>query len=482
MCKAVLLSRVSLLAVLLLSLAACNASKSPTVKITETIPIKATETIPVKATETVPVIATKTIPATATVETAERVPIRWFIGIGTGRSSSQMAAAQAFVKEFNASQNRIELILEAVTTNSHDAVDHLLAEIEAGTAPDLAAPSGTWGMYQFPEYILPPDSLLGTIDLSDMDPQDLRSWQEGGNTIGFPLGVSPSFLFYKKNLFDKAGLPYPPHPFEEPYADGDPWTIEKMEAIASQLTLDVTGKNALDADFDAGHVIQWGFHWQWDSTISMAVMFGPGSVVGENGTAVMPQHWREAFHWYYAGMWEKHFIPTMSQTDNMQGNPFTSGKIAMVSSFLWYAPRIPNLQDWDLAAVPAYNGKITTRVERNGVSILKTSQHPAEAFEVAVAIANSPELLAAWGVVPAFQSLRPKMIAELKAQVPEVDWQVVLDSMSYGDNSYENSMPNYRRAYDRLLEFKDLMAGSQGLDLDAEIDRLTSELQTIFDE
>ena len=422
MCKAVLLSRMSLLAILWLSLAACNSRKSPTVMVTETFPNQMTETIPVRVTETIPGLVTRTIPETATVETSVRVPVRWFIGLGTGGSTRQLAAAQAFAKQFNASQYRIELIVETVTGNSHDAVDQLLSEIKAGTAPDLAAPSGSWGMYQFPEYILPLDSLLATIDLSDMDPKDLLYWQEGGKTIGFPLGVSPSFIFYKKNLFDKAGLPYPPHQFEEPYADGDPWTIDKMEAIAAQLTLDTDGKNARDADFDPGYVVQWGFHWQWDSTVSMAVMFGPGSVVGENGTAIMPPHWREAFHWYYAGMWEKHFIPTISQTSNMQGNPFTSGKIAMINSFLWYAPRLTNLRDWDLAAAPAYNGKITTRVERNGVSILKTSAHPAEAFEVAVAIANSPELLEAWGIVPAFKSLKPKMIAELKAQMPDVDW------------------------------------------------------------
>lgn len=418
--------------------------------------------------------------ATAIVESDGKIPVRWFIGIGTGRSDAQMSVAQAFVQQYNASQERIELILEAVTTDTHDAIDHLLAEIDSGSAPDLVAPAGTWGIFQFPEYLLPLDAFMVSTDLSDLDPEALKSWQEEGKTIGFPLGLTPSMLFYNKALFEIADLPDPPHQFEQPYTDGDAWTIEKMEEIALKLTRDVNGKTALNGSFDPKRIAQWGFHWQWDSTSSMAVLFGAGSVVDEAGNASIPDHWRAAFHWYYAGMWEKYFIPNEAQTSTMQGNPFKSGKVGMINSFLWYAPRIASMENWDLAAVPAYNGKVTTRGERNGIVILSTSQHPSEAFEVAVAIARSPELLSAWGILPSFQSVKPSVMATLKAQMPDVDWQVALESLNYCDSSYEANMPNYRQSYDRLLEFRDLISSKSELDLYAVIDQLTSDLRTLF--
>jgi hypothetical protein len=64
--------------------------------------------------------------------------------------------------------------------------------------------------------------------------------------------------------------------------------------------------------------------------------------------------------------------------------------------------------------------------------------------------------------------------------MPDVDWQVALESLNYCDSSYEANMPNYRQSYDRLLEFRDLISSKSELDLDAVIDQLTSDLRTLF--
>jgi multiple sugar transport system substrate-binding protein len=310
----------------------------------------------------------------------------------------------------------------------------------------------------------------------------LASWREAGGVIGIPAGTFPSAIFYNKSLFDAAKLPYPPHKFGEPYADGEAWTIEKMEEIAMQLTLDSDGKNARQPGFDARYVTQWGFHWQWDSTRSMAVLFGPGSVVDDQGNAVIPPQWRAAFHWYYAGMWQKHFIPTISHTNALaRGNPFISGKVAMVHTFLWYSPRLVGFSNWDLAAVPSYQGRITTRMERDGVIILNTTQHLDEAMQVAYSIAASRELLLAWEMLPTTKNMQPQFIEDLRVKHPGVDWQVMLDSLDYADSTYEDTMPNYRKSYDRLLGLKDLMASKGDLSLDEEIDRLEADLQMLFE-
>jgi multiple sugar transport system substrate-binding protein len=420
--------------------------------------------------------------ATATPD--DRIQIRWFIGVGTGRNTEAVNAAREFARKFNQSQSRIVLELEEVTTSTHDAIDRLMSEIEAGSPPDIVAPADKgWAGEQLAGYIFPMDPAQIEGGLPDANSKVLDSWREAGDLVGIPVGVFPSVIFYNKKLFDAAGLPYPPHKFSEPYADGDPWTIEKMEAIAMRLTLDSSARNASESDFDSSRITQWGFHYQWDSTRSMAVMFGPGSVVDDQGNAVIPQNWREAFHWYYTGMWQKYFIPNLTQTNNLsQGNPFLSGKIAMVHTFLWYSPRLVGVSGWDLAAVPAYQGRITTRMERDGVIILNTTQHLEEAKEVAYAIANSRELLLAWEMLPTIKGLQAQFLEDMLDRHPGVDWQVMLDSVNYADTTYEDSMPNYRKSYDRLLEFKDLMGSDADLTLDEEMDRLAAELQALFEE
>lgn len=414
-----------------------------------------------------------------------KVKLRWFIGVGTGKTYDEVNAAKAFIKRYNSSQGKIELELEVVTTSTHAAVDQLLAEIEAGNPPDIVAPADMgWAGDQLTGRMLPLDDYLTGYDLSSVDTAEVDSWRVDGKLMGLPSGDYSSVIFYNRSLFDKANLPYPPHKFGEPYADGAPWTVEKLEEIALKLTLDARGRNAADLDFDPASITQWGFHWQWDSTRSMAVMFGAGEVVGADGKAVIPQHWREGFNWYYDGIWKKRFIPPMTQVNSvvMQGNPFFSGKVAMVHYYTHYSPRLINLPGWDMAAVPSYKGAITTRLERDGLIILNTTQHPAEAVEVAYAIATDPELLLVWEMLPAFKGLQASFLEQIKAKHPGVDWQVMLDSLKYADTTYENTMPNHRKSYDRLLAFRDLLGSDGNLSLDAEIDKLESDLQMLFSE
>jgi multiple sugar transport system substrate-binding protein len=462
-----------------LSMAACTPTASPAVR--QTPPGQ--KPVPTLVATRPESLATPSVYPTATSSADGRVKIRWFIGVGTGKTFDEMNTAREFVKQFNDSQTKIQLELEAVTTNTHEAIDKLMKDIQSGDPPDIVAPADKgWAGEQLTGYILTVDPVQVKRTLPEVDAKVLDSWQESGGTIGIPAGVFPSAIFYNKKLFDAAGLPYPPHKFGEPYADGEAWTIDKMEKIALQLTIDFNGKNASQPGFDPGAITQWGFHWQWDSTRSMAVLFGPGSVVDDQGNAVIPPQWRDAFHWYYAGMWQKHFIPTLTQTNNLErGNPFISGKVAMVNSFLWYSPRLVNFANWDLAAVPSYQSKITTRMERDGVIILNTTQHPQEAMQVAYVIATSRELLLAWEMLPTTKSLQPQFLADLQVRHPGVDWQVILDCLDYADTTYENTMPNYRKSYDRLLEFKDLIASKGNLSLDEDLDRLQADLQALFE-
>jgi hypothetical protein len=78
--------------------------------------------------------------------------------------------------------------------------------------------------------------------------------------------------------------------------------------------------------------------------------------------------------------------------------------------------------------------------------------------------------------------MRSPFIEQITAKHTGVDWQVIFDSTNYADTTYDNFMPNYRKSYDRLLAFRDLMGMRGDLSLDTEIDKLEADLQALFEE
>ena len=141
-----------------------------------------------------------------------KVLIRWFVGLGTGAQPEQIADEQAVVAAFNESQDEIELSLEIDQNTT--AYDILSTQIAAGESPDIIGPVGFRGFYSYGDQLLDlaPYIESSGFDTSDIDPALLEAYKEGfGGQVGIPFAIYPSFIYYNKDLFDEAGLPYPPH-------------------------------------------------------------------------------------------------------------------------------------------------------------------------------------------------------------------------------------------------------------------------------
>jgi len=86
--------------------------------------------------------ATKAPEPTAPPAKEGKVQVRWFVGLGTGTDPAQQEVQSQVVAEFNASQDKILLIIEVVPYNS--ARDALSTQIASGAGPDIVGPVG-WG-------------------------------------------------------------------------------------------------------------------------------------------------------------------------------------------------------------------------------------------------------------------------------------------------------------------------------------------------
>ena len=427
-----------------------------------------------------------------------QVEIRWFVGLGAGTQEAQVTAQQAIVDEFNASQDDIKLVLEVV---SQDPFAVLATQIAAGNAPDVVGPMGIRGRASFPGAWLDLTDLIASnsYDLSDFDPAlvDFYRLPDQGQ-LGLPFAVYPSYITYNKDLFDEAGLAYPPSEFGAPYIDADgnerPWDIDTLRDLAMILTVDANGNDATSADFDPNNIVQFGFDVpQNDDLRGRATLFGPGNFVGAEGNAVIPEAWVTGIKWHYDAMWKDHFYPTATYKNStllLEGNSFDSGNVAMSDNHLWYqACCVTTLTaEWDIAPKPSYNGVVTAKLHADTLSIMKSTEHPQEAFEVLSYLIGpaANRLVSVYGGMPARKSLQGSYLdtfVEEHFPGKEAHWNLVTESLSYPDiPNHEEGMPNYNVARDRYDAFNAYINSTPGLDMDAELETLRADLQAIFDQ
>lgn len=433
------------------------------------------------------------------VAAQEPVVIKWYVGLGAGGQPQQIDAQNQVVEDFNATHDDIQL--EIIIVDNTVAYDTLSTLISSNEAPDIVGPVGVDGSNAYNSYYLNLAPLVEATgyDLSVYDEAAVNFYRPAGEgddeLYGIPFAVFPSFLYFNRDLFDEAGLPYPPQEYGAPYVlDGEEleWNIETMSMVAELLTVDANGNIPTDEGFDPNNIVQFGFVQQWSAPNARAdaTLFGAGSFVDENGNATIPDHWREAFRWYHSAIWERHFMPSLDYTNSdllSAGNPFNSGNVAMAQSHLWYTCCLADAGgNWDIGALPSYNGVVTAKLHADTFRILNTTEHPEEAFEVLVYLLNDagPTLLQVYGGLPAIQADQPAFFAALDETYPQgVNWQVAVDSLAYADNpSHEGDMPNLARAKERIGQFQTLYQSQPDIDIDAEIDLLVSDLQAIFDE
>lgn len=434
-------------------------------------------------------------PAEEPAAEGDVVEIRWFCCLGTGEDPAQIEAQNQVIEAFNASHPNINLVMEVVTYDA--AYDALATQLASGNPPDIVGPVGVSGAEAFHGQWLDLAPLIDSTgyDTSQFGEGSVEFYNiEGEGQVGLPFAIFPSMLFYQRDLFDEAGLNYPPHAYGDPYVmpDGSEveWNYDTLRELAMLLTVDTNGNDATSADFDPSAIVQYGYEPQYQDMRAVGSYFGAGSVVDEDGTtAQVPEPWQDGWRWLYDGVWNDHFIASAAIRDSEEfgaGNPFNSGKVAMALTHLWYTCCLGDAGgNWDVAAVPSHNGTTTANFNADTFRVLKDTEHPEEAFEVLSYLLGdaSLNLLAVYGGLPARAADQDAFFANLNEQFPhDVDWQVATDGIAYADNpSFEGYMPNYQQSFDLIRTLLSKWTTEEGLDIDAEIEQFTSDLQGIFD-
>ncbi len=433
----------------------------------------------------------------ATVPPGGPVEIRWYCCLGGGEAPEQKTVEDKVVADFNASHPNIHLTLEIVTYDQ--ANGQLTTEIQSGNGPDIVGPVGIGGANAFHGQWLDLAPLIAksNYDLSGFPTNVVDIYKLDEGQVGIPFAIYPSALFYKKSLFQEAKLNEPPHKYGDKYTmpDGSQvdWNYDTVLKVAKLLTVDKGNKDATQAGFDPKKIAQWGLELQRDDLRGLGAYFGSGSLAAADGKTVqIPDAWKAAWKYYYDAIWTDHVSLTGPQFESKDINPkdypFFNGYTAMSENFLWSTYGVGDAgDDWDLAAIPSYNGQVTAAFNADTFRILKGSKHPDEAFQVLTYLLGdaAPDLLKAYGGFPARTAEQADGIAALQSQFKnQVDWQVAVDGIGKADNpNFESYMPAYNESLGLVGsggKYLTKWGNTAGLDMDKEIQSLQDEMQAIW--
>jgi multiple sugar transport system substrate-binding protein len=265
-------------------------------------------------------------------------------------------------------------------------------------------------------------------DLNDVFSDTLYMWRwpaGSGPRYGIPRDWVCSVLFYRPDMFHKAGIKPP----------DDSWTMDTLLDAARELTQ--WKKGAPTAD-------QWGFTTSFGSNVSFDphVYANGGRVLSQDRTTCMlDQPEAIATLQWQVDLIRKYKVAPSPATYQNQPDPFISGKAAMSINGSWTTISLNPVKKfpWDMMMMP--KGKVSRKVYMgpDGIVISKKTQHPNEAWALAKYVASS-EIGLQWylatGLVPTSKKLAnsPTFLKSYRGTGPG-SYKEIFKSAPYGYGS-----------------------------------------------
>ena len=437
--------------------------------------------------------AATTAPAQPTAAPKQVAKVRIFVGFGTGTAEDQIRDEEALAKEFNDSHTDIQV--EWMITPHAEHLAKFTAMLAAGDPPDIAMPIGIGGVAE----LYDEGAWLDIQPLIDRDNYDMSDFYGPTKTLhtypigtlGLPMAVYPSFIYYNKDLFAAAGVEEPPHEFGK--AD---WNFDELVRRAKLLTVDKNGKNAADPAFDPNNIEQWGYDESWMSITALALQFGAPSATGISKDYKKALFTEEPYvkraQWVSDSIWKEHFSASSEQSSvfyDVAGDPFASGKVAMWHCHTWMMGEAyrETAFKWDIGAVPTGpHGEVSAQVDADTFVMTKAGKQHDAAWEVAkwmCAPGNLERLALTWGSVPARKSGQDAFLKMLKEKFPNVDEKVIFTAIDYGDiPNHESWVPQPAKVGDAIGDAMDMIRTGQNKDARAVFEQLNATVQGYLDE
>jgi multiple sugar transport system substrate-binding protein len=312
-------------------------------------------------------------------DSKKKVELEWLVRSDPGTNPWEELVAKEYEKRNPNTKVKLTIV-------PNDQLDQKLStRIASGDTPDVIF--ANWAVGGFGTYW---KQLLDITPYIELEPDVLKGFNEkildiykrDGRQYGLPVLSLGSFLFYNKDLYDEAGLPYPTTDWND-----TSWTWDKMVANAKKLT-----KSAGDQQKRVYGVVDglwpanadaWMFGGDYFSKESYET-----SILGEptvNDPAV-----RQGIQAHYDLIHTYKVSPSSAEMKAVSalGDPFLTGKVAMVMTGGWgFWSYKPAKFRWGVAALPYVEGRRPV-LFNDQINIMKGTKHPHEAWGLIKLVAD----------------------------------------------------------------------------------------------
>jgi len=294
-------------------------------------------------------------------------------------SQAEVEANRETAGVYNAMQDRVTV--RTMHTPWETYIERLNTMAMAGNLPDT-------GMMSEPAVIrFAQEGLLMNVDAmygpDDARPMDSLAFTYEGQTVAYSNGRVFILLFYDKDKFDAAGVPYPPNTPEAA------WTWDEFIEVGKQLTFDANGNTPNDAGFDSNSIVQYGLlvenlPWQ----LNLWALSNGGRFFSEDGKEVLIDS-PEAIEAIQkvADLHLVHNVAPFSGglTDNSMERSIIAGTVAMATGGNWnvaFALKGPKEEglNYGFAVLPYMKEKVTLN-NAGPVVVFSQTKNPQEAME-----------------------------------------------------------------------------------------------------
>lgn len=294
-------------------------------------------------------------------------------------SPQEKTAIESMVAAFNDSHPCIRVEPQHIPSSAY--TEKISTMVAGGNPPDIAYLDAFIALPWAEEGVL--------LDLTEYFRNDPEASQRleasyyyygddqilGTNTAGETMA-----LYYRKDLFDEAGLPYPPSNPDEA------WTWEEFVEVAKKLTKDRNGNDATSPDFDSENIATYGVAFpQWWAGWLPFIYSNGGRFASEDGSELLLNQPEavEVLQKMQDLIYVHHVAPTPAQTSAMPSTDIMmqTGSVAMDINGHWKVLDYSKLPiDWGVGVLPKFNDPATVLFGAPTV-IFADTEYPDAAFE-----------------------------------------------------------------------------------------------------
>ncbi|MGC8874962.1 MAG: ABC transporter substrate-binding protein, partial [Chloroflexia bacterium] len=282
---------------------------------------------------------------------------------------AELTVWRQIVADFEAANPGIRVNVEVSDWDSYWT--KLKTMLAGGTPPDVfAIDAPLYPDYQSRGVLLNLQPYLDAEPqvLEGLYPITLEAYKTPEGYFGLPRDFQTIVVFYNKDMFDAAGVPYP-----QPG-----WTYDDLREIAKRLTKDTDGDGTID---------QYGFYadlWDMELIWSEAIWAYGGDILSPDRTHTLinsPEA-RQVWKLFHDMIFVDHSWPDTTTAAEYGGDPFLAGAAAMTTIGHWVVPGYAEAGfRWDVAPMPRGPAGQATSVNSAGFVIAKATKHPDEAWK-----------------------------------------------------------------------------------------------------